>query len=189
MSKHGLAAIPSDQLWHHVGPPLQLTLETLLEERGKDTALIPLLIEDYRAAYQPISVELAATYPGMAELLGSLNGHVRLGVVTSKPLLYTVPILEALGFLAMFEVIEGPELTEVEPKTVTMERALVRLARTAELAALTMIGDRHHDIEAGTEHAATTIGVTWGFGSREELIEAGADYIVDHPDEILAISR
>ncbi|GMQ98833.1 MAG: hypothetical protein BMS9Abin17_1362 [Acidimicrobiia bacterium] len=166
-----------------------MTLETLLEERGEDTALIPLLIEDYRAEYQPISVELAATYPGMAELLSSLTGHVRLGVVTSKPLVYTVPILNALGFASMFETIEGPDLSEIEAKSVTMARALTRLTSTNEINAVTMIGDRHHDIEAGAEHSATTIGVTWGFGSREELIEAGADYIVDHPDEILTILR
>jgi len=187
LSASGLAAIDADQLWLHVGPPLHSTLETLLAERGEDTMLIPRLIEDYRAAYQPISVEMALTYPGIVELLDSLDGLGRLGVVTSKPLVYAEPILHALGFVSTFEVIEGPGLTKIESKPLTMARALARLAETADIGALTMIGDRRHDIEAGGHHSATTIGVTWGFGSREELTEAGADHIVDHPDEILAV--
>lgn len=185
MSAHRLAAIDADQLGRHVGPPLQLSLEALLVERGKDTALVPQLIKDYRAVYQPLSLELAATYPGITELLDSLTGRVRLAVVTSKPLAYAVPILETLGFASLFEVIEGPGLTEIEEKPVTMARALTRLALTTETGAVTMIGDRSHDIEAGAQHSARTIGVTWGFGTRKELTNAGADHIVDHPNEIL----
>jgi len=185
MSANGLAAIEPDRLARHVGPPLQLTLEALLAERGEDTALVPRLIKEYRSAYQPLSLDLAATYPGITELLDSLTGRVRLAIVTSKPLVYAVPILETLGFASMFEVIEGPGLTEIEEKPVTMARALTRLAFTAEIGGLTMIGDRSHDIEAGAEHSATTIGVTWGFGTRQELTDAGANQIVDHPNEIL----
>jgi len=185
MAENRLAAIDADQLGRHVGPPLQLTLETLLVERGEDTALIPKLIKDYRSAYRPLSIELAATYPGITELLDSLTGRVRLAVVTSKPLAYAVPILETLGFAALFEIIEGPELTEIEEKPVTMARALTRLAFTSEIGGLTMIGDRHHDIEAGAQHSARTIGVTWGFGTRQELTDAGANHVVDHPNEIL----
>lgn len=189
MSANRQATIDADQLGRHVGPPLQLTLEALLIERDEDTALVPKLIKDYRAAYQPLSIELAKTYPGVRELLDSLTNRMRLAVVTSKPLVYAQPILETLGFASIFEVIEGPGLSEIEAKPVTMARALARLTLSAEVEALTMIGDRHHDIEAGAQHSARTIGVTWGFGTRNELIEAGADHIVDRPDEILAIDR
>jgi len=53
-----------------------------------------------------------------------------------------------------------------------------------------MIGDRRHDIEAGRVFGLRTVGVTWGFGSRDELIESGADTIVDDPSEIaLLVTR
>lgn len=47
-----------------------------------------------------------------------------------------------------------------------------------------MVGDRSHDVAAGRSAGATTIGVTWGFGSAAELIAAGVDRLVDSPDDI-----
>jgi len=151
--------------------------------------LIPDLIREYRAVYRVVAVEMAVTYPGVADLLAGLHDLVRLGVATSKPLAFTEPILEALGFASMFEVVEGPGLTKPESKRDTMERAIKLMADTSEVGALVMVGDRHHDIEAGIDHGAQTIGVTWGFGSRAELVGAGADHIVDHPWEILEFAR
>ena len=48
-----------------------------------------------------------------------------------------------------------------------------------------MIGDRSHDIMGGKANGMDTIGVLYGFGNREELEEAGADIIVETPEEIL----
>jgi phosphoglycolate phosphatase len=44
-----------------------------------------------------------------------------------------------------------------------------------------MIGDRKHDIIGGKKYGLFTIGVTWGYGSREELENSGADIVVDSP--------
>ena len=50
-----------------------------------------------------------------------------------------------------------------------------------------MIGDRRYDIEGGKACGLQTIGVLYGYGSREEFETAGADHIVETPDEILAL--
>ena len=50
-----------------------------------------------------------------------------------------------------------------------------------------MIGDREHDIVGAKANGIHTIGVTYGYGSREELTNAGADALVDSPEEILAL--
>lgn len=52
-----------------------------------------------------------------------------------------------------------------------------------------MIGDRKDDIEGGKNNNIPTIGVLWGYGSREELTEAGADYIVTDTEEIKEIIK
>jgi len=183
----GLERVTAADLWRHVGPPLQLTLHSLLSQRGDDVGHVPALIEAYRTEYQAVSVALARSYPGVPELLDSLTGRVRLGVVTSKPGVYASPILDALGFSAGMEVVEGPGLTGVEPKPVTLARALTRLGADDRVDDVTVIGDRRYDIEAGRAHNTRTIGVTWGFGSRDELEQAGADRVVDHPGEIADI--
>jgi phosphoglycolate phosphatase len=52
-----------------------------------------------------------------------------------------------------------------------------------------MIGDRHHDIDAGAEVGTHSAGVLWGFGSREELSSAGATAIAETPQELVAILK
>ena len=173
-----------DDLNFIIGPPLRATFVTLVADRGGDEAMADRLLDAYRTAYRTTSTELAASYPGVPELLEGLRGSVRLGVVTSKPAAYAVPILDALGFSEMMEVIEGPDLSETEAKPATLARALDRLGAVPGAGPIYMIGDRHHDIEAGQSAGVRTIGVTWGFGSRDELATAGADFVADAPEEI-----
>jgi phosphoglycolate phosphatase len=182
----GLPPIPADQLDRHIGPPLQVTLTTLLTELDEDPAIVPLLMGAYRERYSTMSIELARSYPGVPELVADLSAKERIGVVTSKPRRFAVPILEALDLARRFEVMCGPGETEAEPKTVTLGRALAAV-HPCDVANSVMIGDRHHDIDAAKDHGLRAVGVTWGFGERDELEAAGADAVVDTAAELAAI--
>ena len=67
------------------------------------------------------------------------------------------------------------------------------LAQTLELlggvdpAAAVMVGDRRSDIAAGPVVGTRTVGVLWGYGSRAELEGAGADVLLEHPDQLLEL--
>ncbi|MGB9357679.1 MAG: HAD hydrolase-like protein [Acidimicrobiia bacterium] len=183
-----LAPVTAEDLNFIIGPPLRATFVTLVAERGGSEATADRLLDAYRSGYRTTSIDLAVSYPGVPELLDDLKGHTRLGVVTSKPTAYAIPILDALGFSSMMEVMEGPGLSETEAKPATLARALDRLGVVSNLESVYMIGDRHHDIEAGRSAGVRTIGVTWGFGSGDELGEAGADYVIDTPDEVSSIT-
>jgi phosphoglycolate phosphatase len=50
-----------------------------------------------------------------------------------------------------------------------------------------MVGDRRQDVEAGRACNVQTVGVTWGFGSREELESAAADTVINRPDQLLRL--
>jgi phosphoglycolate phosphatase len=178
----GIEPMSPDELRPRIGPPLQVMLETLFAERGADPTLIPSVIEGYRSRYSTESVRLAASYAGVPELVAALAATERLAVCTSKPRRFAVPILEQLGMARHFAHIEGPGLTEVEPKTVTMER--LRRVLPLDPSASVMVGDRHHDVEAALAHGLLPVGVTWGFGSRDELEAAGAVSVIDRPDEL-----
>mgnify|MGYP001821419393 CR=1 FL=1 len=180
----GLDRVTADDLNFIIGPPLRATFVTLVADRGGDEAMADRLLDAYRAAYRSTSTELAASYPGVPELLEGLRESVRLGVVTSKPAAYAFPILDALGFSEMMEVMEGPDLRETDAKPATLARALDRLGAVSDAGPFYMIGDRYHVVEAGQSAGVRTIGVTWGFGDRVELTDAGADLVVDSPDEI-----
>ena len=55
----------------------------------------------------------------------------------------------------------------------------------ADRKEIVMVGDRHHDVEGAIANGLDSIGVTFGYGSREELTRAGATYIVDSVEELL----
>jgi phosphoglycolate phosphatase len=171
-----------------VGPPIHQALQSVMRGWGENVDLVPKLVSDFRKVYQPLSLELAATYPGVLEMLANVSRVARLGVVTSKPAAYARPILERLGFAEYFEVIEGPDVgTEVEPKATTLQRALAAMSVEPSEGMIFMIGDRRQDVEAGRACNVQTLGVTWGFGSREELEAAGADAVIDRPDQLLRL--
>ena len=57
----------------------------------------------------------------------------------------------------------------------------------ADINNAVMIGDRYHDIEGAKQNNLKSIGVLYGFGDREELEQAGADYIAETPPQLLEI--
>ena len=182
-AEHGLSELSERDLHRHVGPPLELTIREILADHGRADDDPAPVIASYRAVYATLSVELAATFPGLVEVLDELGATHPLGVVTSKPLRYAQPILDALGFSTRFGIMEGPGLTEVEAKTVTLGRAL---AASGPDRVAVMVGDRRHDVEAAAAHGIASIGVTWGFGDLDELRSAGAGAVIDHPRELAA---
>jgi phosphoglycolate phosphatase len=185
---NALPPITADELSKVVGPPIHQALQSLMRAWGESTDLVPKLVSDFRRVYQPLSLERAATYPGVAELLADMSRVARLGVVTSKAAAYARPILERLDFADYFEVIEGPRVgTEAEPKATTLRRGLAAMEVESSDGQILMVGDRRHDVEAGRACDVQTVGVTWGFGSRDELESAGAHAVVDRPDQLLRL--
>ncbi len=180
-----LAPIEAEELSRYVGPPLHDTVRHILAGRGDHRVEADQLVAAYRDDFSRTSVAAVATYPGVPEAVTALAADHTLAVVTSKPIAFARPLLDALGLSSHFALMEGPDLAEDEAKPATLARAL-RRAGVAPGADHVMIGDREHDVAAGRTHGLRTIGVTWGFGSRDELERAGADEIIDHPDELHA---
>lgn len=175
---HGLPALPDADLAFLIGPPLESGLRELLVVLGEDPARAPSLVQAYRSDYRQHMLDRTSVITGVDEVL---RGVGRACVVTSKPAAMATPIAEHLGLLDALDFVEGPSLdTESETKTVTLARALERLPSIE-----VMVGDRHHDIDAGRAHGLRTVGVLWGMGDAVEL--AGADRIVSTPGELLAV--
>jgi phosphoglycolate phosphatase len=181
----GVAPRPDHELHGLIGPPLLGSYEGLLRAAGRDADLALRCIEAYRESYRDISLTHTTVVPGVPTALEALGQDHVLVVVTSKPTAFARPIVEHLGLDGAFEGVYGPELDELaEPKAVTLARALAEIAVGTDPSRAVMVGDRHHDIDAGIACGCTTVGVTWGSGAREEL--AGADLVVDTPAELVS---
>ncbi len=104
-------------------------------------------------------------------------------VVTSKPTIYARRIIPHFGIDRYFLEVFGPELDgRFDEKCELVEHVLRQCA--LDPAETVMIGDRGRDIESGKANGTRTIGVTYGFGTEEELTAAGPDLICDSPAEI-----
>jgi len=196
---HALAAcgrepVPPEALYPLIGPSLSYGFASLL---GADPGSpeVAACIASYRSVYAEVSLRDTPTYPGVPEALTAIAGGVhadgtrpsaarpRLAVATSKPYAFAEPLIAALGFAGVFEAIFAPEMDlHVESKTTTVGRALETLGASTG----TMVGDRHVDMAAARAHGLRGVGVTWGFGTPEELREAGADILVSSPAELPA---
>jgi phosphoglycolate phosphatase len=183
---HGLPAQPEAGLVGYIGPPLLHAFQDLLARLGADAALAEPCIAAYRERYETACRVETLPYPGVARVVEQLAGRMPLAVATSKPVAFAEPILEELGLRGSFRAVVGPTLDpRSESKARTVARALAALGHPGPAA---IVGDREHDVAAGRANALVTIGVTWGFGSRRELVESGADHVVDHPDQLLALA-
>jgi phosphoglycolate phosphatase len=185
--KHALECLdvpaPLD-LRHWIGPPLRVSFAPLLNH---DDARVEAAVEHYHERFATLGWQEHTVYPGVADLIVSLHalGHT-LAVVTSKPLRHAAPIIESLPFGQYFAKIYGPDPSSpLSEKASMIANALVDFQVPAHEAV--MIGDRHFDIEGAIANGVTGIGVLWGFGSREELEQAGAHAIVMHPEHIRSL--
>jgi phosphoglycolate phosphatase len=187
---HALAAagrepVAPESLYPLIGPSLSFGFASLLEVEPDDPA-VAACIASYRSVYAEVSLRDTPAYPGVIEALDAIAAAVprrRLAVATSKPREYAEPLVTALGFSDAFDAVFAPELDlHVESKTTTVARALEVLGASTG----TMVGDRHVDMEAARAHGLRAVGVTWGFGTPEELLTAGADVLVDAPADLPA---
>ncbi|MCB1121515.1 MAG: HAD family hydrolase [Verrucomicrobiae bacterium] len=171
-----------DELEWAIGPPLLDTFLTLL---NGDEAAAARGLSLYRERFGTLGMYENELYPGIPECLGKLTeAGMQLFVATSKPHFYAKPITEHFGINHIFKHVHGSEMSgERIHKTDLL--AYILEVEKIDPAETIMIGDRKHDILAAKAHGIATIGVLYGYGSREELTAAGADMLVETPEEIL----
>jgi phosphoglycolate phosphatase len=175
----GLPAPTPEQVRPHVGPPVDVAARALAP--GADEATVEAIVADYRQ--RSARATDVVPFPGIPELLGVLTRRgMRLGIATSKSIEVAEPQLARLHLRRWFEVVEGTEVHELgADKATIVARALERLDPIRPIA---LVGDREHDVRGAHANGLGAIGVLWGYGSRDELVGAGADQLVRDPAEI-----
>ena len=107
----GESSVDDTELRSIIGPPLLAGLSSLLEGRGLSLELARLLLDEYRLDYSAHSAANTFVYDGIVEALVALmDAGVRLAIATSKPMQFSLPILEQIGIADSFEVVEAPDV-------------------------------------------------------------------------------
>ena len=178
-----------DRLTHFIGPPLDESFAGFYGFTPEQSALGT---EKFREYYTVQGWLENAPYPGMAKLLQDLRAAGKhLLVATSKPEVTAVRILEHFGMAEYFDRICGAPLNNQEgAKKANVIRSALSWARSAwdgwDYSGAVMVGDRRHDIIGAHQTGLQAIGVLYGYGSREEHENAGADLIAE---DIAALRR
>lgn len=165
------AAVPlSNELHFAIGPPLRGTFATLLAT--SDVALIERAMVFYRERFTDIGLFENSVYDGVPEMLATLKArNFRLLLATAKPHVYARRILAHFGIHASFDAVYGSELDGVRQHKADLLAHLFD-CESVDARSAVMVGDRHHDIEAAHANGCRSIGVTYGYGSTDELVHA-----------------
>ena len=180
----GKDAPPTEALTWAIGPPLRSTFTKLLGEPHAEEA-----VAHYRKNYADGAMFDCEVYAGIPETLAALaqSGH-RLIVVTAKPHVFARPIVSRLGLETFVSAVYGPELDGTRDNKADLLGHVLQAERIAPAAAV-MVGDRQFDMLAAAANAVTGIGVTWGYGTRDELETAGARTLCEAPPDLVAAVR
>ena len=175
-----------------VGPPLNLSFR---ERYGMNEEETGRAIHYFRESYDTKGIYENNVYPGVRELLQMLHEQgSRLAIASSKPEPMVHRVLEHFGIVGYFDVIVGSHVEEeldnkmgADNKLLMVKKALQGLGLSVEPGHrkyYAMVGDRSFDMNGAKANHVTAVGVSYGYGSRRELEEAGADFIADTVEEL-----
>jgi phosphoglycolate phosphatase len=184
LERMGRESPPLDDLAFAIGPPLRHSLARLL---GDDNpATVERALAHYRERFAEVGLFENEVYAGIEEMLRQLRGEGHaLFVATSKPRIYATRIVEHFGLARHFEAVHGCELDGTREDK---RHLLAHLARLHGIDRAVMIGDRGADMIAARHHGLHALGVTYGYGSAEELVAAGAHQLAASPAEIACLA-
>ena len=180
MEKLGKPVSDPEELAWVIGPPLRPTFASMGLDPEEALRL-------YRERYTDKGLFENRLYSGIIECLEAIriDGHI-MHLMTAKPHAYARKITAHFG-LAKFMINEfGPELDGTRDNKADLLAYALRLTGIAASESI-MVGDRSHDFDAAHRVGMRAVGVTWGYGSAEELSKA--DYICHKPSELAELVR
>lgn len=175
-----------DNLEKVIGPPLLDSFKEFYDFSDEDAKKG---LEKYRERFSTVGLYENKVYPGIKHMLKTLkkNGF-KLSVASSKPAVFVEKIMQHFGLAKYFDAMEGSNLDGTHTdKAEIINDALIKLFGSKEKIDLTqvyMVGDRKFDCIGAKKMGVESIGVAYGYGDYEELMEAHADYIVFTPKEL-----
>jgi phosphoglycolate phosphatase len=168
-----------------IGPPAGQSVRRLMPDA--DEARRAALLHDYRLCYDATGWQENSVYPGVHGLLQSLSAlGWQLFVCTSKREDFTARILEKFALSRYFLAVYADTAGSLHhTKTALLRRLLEE--QSLDPANTFMVGDRNFDIEAARANGVSSIAVTYGYGTSEELDSARPDHTCHAVEDLLPI--
>ncbi len=176
LERYGINVSDKTELNCFIGPPLSESFEKYYGF-SKEESINAVSI--YREYFKDRGIFENKLYSDINEMLKALVAEdKKIILATSKPEIFAIRILDHFNIGNYFTAVSGSLLNgERVDKHDVIEHAL-KIANINDRSECVMVGDRLHDMIGGNKSSLLTIGVEYGYGSRDELISSGADYTV-----------
>lgn len=186
LKKYGIDVPDRSSLYKFIGPPLHESYETYYSFSHEQAMEA---VGYYREYYGEKGIFENRVYEGIEKMLCTLQKKgVLCLVATSKPEKYARQILEHYGLTGYFYFVAGANMDGTRTdKAEVIAYALEQIPGKFDRTQILMVGDRLHDVKGARKNQLDSAGVLFGYGSEQELKEAGADYLVENPQELLTL--
>ncbi len=186
MKHYNFPTHPLDSFRYMVGNGVPKLIERCLPESERSPEMIKEATEIFNGYYNVHYADKTRPYEGIPELLDALKGAgIKTAVASNKPDGFTRSLVKSF-FGDSFSIVQG-SLPDV-PKKPAPDIALRIMKSLGGLAEDTYFaGDSNVDIFTAHNAGVKSIGCLWGFRTREELTEAGAEHLAQKPYDIYDI--
>lgn len=183
LKKYGILENDRSKLYKFIGPPLDISFRDYYgfsEKKAWEA------VGYYREYYKDRGIFENRVYDGFEEMLTQLKAAgKRMVVATSKPEVFARRIIEYFRLDKYFDYVAGMELDGGRGTKAEVIRYALEMCGIGDKRKVLMVGDRMHDVTGAKIAGIDCLGVLYGFGTREELEDAGADAIAETPEDIL----
>ncbi|MBE6957853.1 MAG: HAD family hydrolase [Ruminococcaceae bacterium] len=186
LSKHGIEPIEVKEYNYFAGNGAVNLIKRALRFRNALTdEVFEKVFADYNTAYNANTSYLTAPFDGIKETLDALKARgIKMAILSNKPHFATCGVITELFGEGYFNCVYGQrEGVPIKPDPTAVLGILQEL--DAQPEECLYVGDTGTDMKTGKNAGLPTVGVTWGFRGKEELLEGGADVIIDEPRQLL----
>lgn len=186
LTQHGFATHKTEKYKYFVGDGMQKLIERILPENSRTKEIRTQVFNTFWKHYKEHFVDSTVPYDKITELLGYLKQKKYiLAVISNKADEMTQKVVNKL-FPNTFDLVCGKlENYPTKPDPALFNLLTQKLDVTA--AECVIVGDSGMDMKTAVNSGAVGIGVLWGFREKSELLQNGADYIIENPLELIDI--
>lgn len=182
LTELGLPDKTDEELSAMIGPPLSYGMSRLIS--SDDNEAVERAVTLYRKHYGAGGMFEVVVYPGIEDSIRDFHkAGKKIFCVTGKAKPFAEKILEHIGILPVMSGVYGPGLDGRNTEKADLLKLLLADEKVKPSECV-MVGDRKFDVEGALICGVRTVGVTWGFGSRDELVSAGAENIADSAEKL-----
>ena len=183
LKKWGIEVTDRISLYRFIGPPLQDSFMQYYDFSQEDAETS---VTYYREYFREKGLYENEVYPGAEKLLAELKkAGKKIALATSKPEEFAIRILRHFQLDGYFDVIAGATMDSSRSKKADVIAYCLEKLGVTDLSGVVMVGDREHDIIGAKKVGVDSIGVLVGYGSREELEQAGAKLVAETLEDVL----